>query len=64
MNEFETALFELNKEAEEIAKSEAELQMRGKLFSEKLFGFLKESGLPPNYTLPQLALLAIRKARA
>lgn len=63
MNEFETQLIKLHTEAEELQKLEIELQMKVKIFAEKQVGFLKEYGLPENWTLPQLALLAIRKAR-
>jgi len=63
MNPFETQLMELAKEAEGIKKQEAEVQTKGRLFNEKLIGFLKENGLPENFTMPELALLAIRQSR-
>jgi hypothetical protein len=63
MNEFELTLMKLNTESEETQVAELELRQRAQLFNQKLMGFLKENGLPENFTLPQLALLAARKCR-
>lgn len=64
MTEFETQLAKLEEEATGIQKSEGELRIKVQIFTQKLMGFLKENGLPEDFTLPQLALLAIRKSRA
>lgn len=63
MNEFETTLMKLSEEAGEIQKTELELRGRAQLFNQKLMGFLKEQGLPEDFTVPQLALLSIRRSR-
>lgn len=63
MNEFEVQLMKLSEEADDIQKQELELRQKGQIFNDKLMGFLKEHGLPQNFTLPHLALLSIRKAR-
>ena len=62
-NEFEKTLSKLCEESEQIQKMEMELKARAQLFTEKMAGFLKEQGLPDNFTIPQLAMFAIRKAR-
>ena len=50
-------------EAEVIKKKEATLRMEQKMFGEKLHGFLKENGLPDDFSLPELCMLAVRKCR-
>lgn len=62
--EFEQQLKKLGEEGDEIQKEELSLRQKQGLFMDKLHGFLKEQGLPENFTLPQLALFAIRKSRA
>lgn len=63
MNSFEEQLLKLTEEAETIHKEELVVQSKAKLFNEKMMGFFKEHGLPENWTFPQLAAFAIRKAR-
>jgi len=64
MTDFEQTLRKLNDEAFLIQQEEITLQAKAKLFQQKLSGFLKESGLPDNFTVPELALLAVKKSRA
>jgi hypothetical protein len=64
MNDFEVALRNLNVESEKIKKMEVELRMAQQLFNEKFFGFLKENGMPENFSLSELAMFAIRKAKS
>lgn len=63
MNEFFEAVLKFEAEAEELQKAEILHQQKARLFTEKLMGFLKQYGLPENFTLPQLMLLAVRKSR-
>lgn len=63
MNAFEIQLMKLTEESQELQKGEMELRSKAQLFNQKLMGFLKEHGLPDDFTLPQLALLSIRKSR-
>ncbi len=63
MNEFEKTLIKFREEADEIQKVELDFQMRAKFFNEKWHAFLKENGLPENFTMPGMVLLAIRKTR-
>lgn len=62
-SEFESQLKKLCDESDDLQKTEMELKTKTQLFHEKLGGFLKEQGLPDNFTIPQLALFAIRKSR-
>lgn len=64
MNDFELTVMKLSEEATEIQKTEIELRTKAQMFNQKLMGFFKEQGLPDDFTLPQLVLLAIRKSRA
>lgn len=64
MTDFEVTLLTLSKEASDLQKKQIELRSEIALFDNKLQGFLKENGLPENFTLPELALLAIRKSRS
>lgn len=64
MTDFETTLTKIAKESAEIQKKELALKQEQQLFMEKLYGFLKENGLPENFTLPELAMLAIRKSKS
>lgn len=63
MNNFETTLVKFVEESESLQKRELALNQENRLFGEKLAGFLKEHGLPENFTVPQLAILAVRKSR-
>ena len=63
MNDFESTLAKLAEESAEIQKKEMTLKTEQQLFMEKLYGFLKEHGLSENFTLPELAMLAVRKSK-
>lgn len=63
MNDFERALSSLVGEATEIQERESKLKVDQQIFMNKWSGFMKEAGLPENFTLPQLAMLSVRKAR-
>ncbi len=62
-NQFETQLMQLDADATKLQEAEQRLQHQAVAFREKLNAFLKENGLPSDFTLPQLALLAIRQSR-
>jgi hypothetical protein len=63
MSEFEMQLNHFNDEAAHIQKAEIELKSKAQFFNQKLMAFMKEHGLSDDFTLPGLALLAIRKSR-
>lgn len=63
MSDFETALQGFLAESLDIQKLERELETKQSMFSEKLFGFLRQNGLPEKFTLPELMQLAIRKTQ-
>ena len=52
-------------EDEEFSIMKRELSARKKAhsFNVRLMGYLRECGLPENYTMPELCILAIKKAR-
>ena len=61
---FQQTLEQFDKEMQELKKLGAELQARSKIVNEKLGGFFKENGLPENFTMTELALLALRKGKS
>jgi hypothetical protein len=63
MNDFETTLLKLAEEAGSLQKQELTLRTETQLFNQKFMGFLKQNGLPEDFTLPQLALLSVKKSR-
>lgn len=63
MNAFETTLNQLLEEAEVIRKQEATINLAKGMFHDKMMGFLKEAGLPKDFTLPELMSLSVRKSR-
>lgn len=63
MTDFEITLAKLADESAEIQKKEMTLKQEQQLFMQKLYGFLKEHGLSENFTLPELAMLAVRKSK-
>ncbi len=64
MNDFEASLSRFVEESAALQKRELALQQEGQLFMQKWMGFMKENGLPENFTLPELAALAVKKSRS
>ena len=62
MNQFKKQLDEFLKDSLAIQKMEMEVQTKSKLFMEKFMGFLKQNGLPENFTLAEMCALAVKKA--
>jgi hypothetical protein len=63
MTEFHKQMLKFVEESQDIQKRTAQLQADTGIFNEKLGSFLKESGLPENFSIPEICLLAIRKAQ-
>lgn len=63
-NDFEMTLVKFCEEAEVLQKKELALKGEQQLFMQKWVGFMKESGLPEDFTMPEMALLAIKKSRS
>jgi len=64
MNKFEEAIEKLVEESRDIQKRELMLREEAKMFNEKFMGFLRENGLPENFTLPLALNIAIKKAKS
>lgn len=63
MTEFHKQLLKFAEESNGIQKRTVQLQADAETYNQKFAGFLKENGLPENFTLPEIALLAIRKSQ-
>lgn len=63
MNDFEQTISKFVAEGEELQKKEMALRAETDLYSQKWVGFMKASGLPENFTIAHVALLAIKKSR-
>ncbi len=62
-NEFETQLRQFAVESEALQIRERDLKNDSEFFLQKFQGFMKENGLTQEWTLPQLALLAVKKSK-
>lgn len=63
MTEFEVQAGKFAQESLELQKRQVQLQADTTLFNEKLEAFLASQGLAKQFTLPELVLLACKKAR-
>lgn len=61
MNAFTDSFLKLLEEEESLRKREVELKIAAQMHNEKMFGFLKEHGLPENFGMLSMAKLVAEK---